>query len=115
MIGVRENKITRVPLMEAVAMTRAVADAIGAKDFEKAMSMRDPEFYQGLEGFFATSTLFKEKQLPHCRVCLSYPIKLNLITYHTENACCNYAVRPFVLYITNAISFYVAWAPQLAA
>ncbi|KAG1771003.1 phosphofructokinase domain-containing protein [Suillus occidentalis] len=67
MIGVRENKITRVPLMEAVAMTRAVADAIGAKDFEKAMSMRDPEFYQGLEGFFATSTLFKEKQLPHCR------------------------------------------------
>jgi 6-phosphofructokinase 1 len=67
MIGVRENKITRVPLMEAVAMTRAVADAIGAKDFAKAMSMRDPEFYQSLEGFFATSTLFKEKQLPHHR------------------------------------------------
>lgn len=67
MIGVRENKIIRVPLMEAVAMTRAVADAIGAKDFAKAMSMRDPEFYQSLEGFFATSTLFKEKQLPHHR------------------------------------------------
>lgn len=67
MIGVRENKIIRVPLMEAVAMTRAVADAIGAKDFAKAMSMRDPEFYQSLEGFFATSTLFKEKQLPHYR------------------------------------------------
>ncbi|KAG1750121.1 phosphofructokinase domain-containing protein [Suillus lakei] len=67
MIGVRENKITRVPLMEAVAMTRAVADAISAKDFEKAMSMRDPEFFQSLEGFFATSTLFKEKQLPHHR------------------------------------------------
>ncbi|KAG2140125.1 phosphofructokinase domain-containing protein [Suillus clintonianus] len=67
MIGVRENKITRVPLMEAVAMTRAVADAIGAKDFTKAMSMRDPEFFQSLEGFHATSTLFKEKQLPHHR------------------------------------------------
>lgn len=96
MIGVRENKITRVPLMEAVAMTRAVADAIGAKDFEKAMSMRDPEFYQGLEGFFATSTLFKEKQLPHCRVSLSYAVKLNLTSYHPENACCNYAVRPLI-------------------
>lgn len=80
MIGVRENKIIRVPLMEAVAMTRAVADAIGAKDFAKAMSMRDPEFYQSLEGFFATSTLFKEKQLPHYRVSLSYSIKLNLIS-----------------------------------
>ncbi|OAX37383.1 6-phosphofructokinase [Rhizopogon vinicolor AM-OR11-026] len=67
MIGVRENKITRVPLMEAVAMTRAVADAIAAKDFAKAMSMRDPEFYQSLEGFVATSTLFTEKQLPHHR------------------------------------------------
>ncbi|KAG1733599.1 phosphofructokinase domain-containing protein [Suillus paluster] len=65
MIGVRENKITRVPLMEAVAMTRAVAEAIAAKDFAKAISMRDPEFLQSLEGFFATSTLFKEKQLPH--------------------------------------------------
>ncbi|KAG0695900.1 phosphofructokinase domain-containing protein [Suillus ampliporus] len=65
MIGVRENKIIRVPLMEAVAMTRGVADAIAAKDFAKAMSMRDPEFFQSLEGFFATSTLFKEKQLPH--------------------------------------------------
>jgi len=69
MIGIRENKITRVPLMEAVAMTRSVADAIAAKDFTKAMSMRDPEFFQSLEGFFATSTLFTEKQLPHHRVC----------------------------------------------
>lgn len=101
MIGVRENKITRVPLMEAVAMTRAVADAIGAKDFAKAMSMRDPEFYQSLEGFFATSTLFKEKQLPHCRVSLSYLIKLNLISCRTENARCNYAVRLCILCITE--------------
>ncbi|KAH7930171.1 6-phosphofructokinase [Leucogyrophana mollusca] len=65
MIGVRENKITRVPLMEAVAMTRAVAEAIAAKDFAKAMSLRDPEFHQSLEGFFATSALYKEKQLAH--------------------------------------------------
>ncbi|KIJ10708.1 6-phosphofructokinase [Paxillus involutus ATCC 200175] len=63
MIGVRENKITRVPLMEAVAMTKAVADAITAKDFAKAMSLRDPEFLQSFENFLTTSTLFKEKQL----------------------------------------------------
>jgi 6-phosphofructokinase 1 len=92
MIGVRENKITRVPLMVAVAMTRAVADAIAAKDFTKAMSMRDPEFCQSLEGFFATSTLFTEKQLPHHKVSLSHSIKATLIPIFVENACCNYAV-----------------------
>ncbi|EIW83885.1 6-phosphofructokinase [Coniophora puteana RWD-64-598 SS2] len=64
MIGVRENKITRVPLVEAVKMTKAVAEAINNKDFKKAMSLRDPEFAQGLEGFTATASLFKEKQLP---------------------------------------------------
>ncbi|KIK91477.1 hypothetical protein PAXRUDRAFT_830827 [Paxillus rubicundulus Ve08.2h10] len=63
MIGVRENKITRVPLIEAVAMTKAVADAIAAKDFAKAMSLRDPEFLQSLDNFLTTSTLYKEKQL----------------------------------------------------
>ncbi|KAF8557460.1 6-phosphofructokinase [Imleria badia] len=64
MIGVRENKITRVPLMEAVAMTKAVADAIAEKDFAKAMSLRDPEFLQSLDNFLTTSTLYTEKQLP---------------------------------------------------
>ncbi|KAG6374484.1 phosphofructokinase domain-containing protein [Boletus reticuloceps] len=64
MIGVRENKITRVPLMKAVEMTKAVADAIAAKDFAKAMSLRDPEFLHSLENFFTTSTLYTEKQLP---------------------------------------------------
>ncbi|KAI5992115.1 hypothetical protein EDD15DRAFT_2271923 [Pisolithus albus] len=59
----RENKNTRVPLMEAVAMTRAVADAIAAKDFAKAMSLRDPEFLQSPEGFMTASLLYKEKML----------------------------------------------------
>ncbi|KAI6018041.1 hypothetical protein PISMIDRAFT_121160, partial [Pisolithus microcarpus 441] len=61
MIGVRENKITRVPLMEAVEMTRTVADAIAAKNFAKAVALRDPEFLQSLEGFMTTSLPYKEK------------------------------------------------------
>ncbi|KAF9468115.1 phosphofructokinase domain-containing protein [Collybia nuda] len=64
MIGIQENKITRVPLMEAVEMTRAVAQAVSEKDFEKAMSLRDPEFVESLDGFVATATLSKEKLLP---------------------------------------------------
>ncbi|KAI0787640.1 6-phosphofructokinase [Fomes fomentarius] len=65
MIGVRENKITRVPLMEAVKQTREVAQAIAEKDFEKAMSLRDPEFRETLDGFYATSILESEPKLPH--------------------------------------------------
>ncbi|KZV60304.1 6-phosphofructokinase [Peniophora sp. CONT] len=57
MIGIRENVITRVPLMDAVAQTRSVADAIAAKDFDKAMHMRDPEFKESLQGFFYTANL----------------------------------------------------------
>ncbi|KAI8980210.1 6-phosphofructokinase [Trametes punicea] len=65
MIGVRENKITRVPLMDAVKRTREVAQAISEKDFAKAMSLRDPEFCEVLEGFYATSMLEQEPKLPH--------------------------------------------------
>ncbi|KAI0775182.1 6-phosphofructokinase [Trametes elegans] len=65
MIGVRENKITRVPLMEAVQMTRQVSEAISQKDFKKAMSLRDPEFGETLEGFYTTSVLDYEPRLPH--------------------------------------------------
>ncbi|OBZ72450.1 ATP-dependent 6-phosphofructokinase [Grifola frondosa] len=65
MIGIRENKITRVPLMEAVEMTRQVSVAIAEKNFPKAMSLRDPEFSESLEGFFATSILESEPKLPH--------------------------------------------------
>ncbi|KAA1467507.1 6-phosphofructokinase [Dentipellis sp. KUC8613] len=64
MIGIRENKITRVPLVEAVKMTKAVAKAIEEKDFDKAMSLRDPEFRESLDGFIATSTLETEPHLP---------------------------------------------------
>lgn len=48
--------------------TRAVAQAVSDKDFERAMSLRDPEFCESLEGFIATSTLEKEKKLPENKV-----------------------------------------------
>ncbi|TFY75434.1 hypothetical protein EWM64_g8579 [Hericium alpestre] len=64
MIGVRENKIIRVPLMDAVKMTKAVADAISNKDFDKAISLRDTEFRDSLQGFHITSALETEPLLP---------------------------------------------------
>ena len=43
-IGIRENRITHYPLMQAVAETHAVADAIKNKQYNKAMEMRGGSF-----------------------------------------------------------------------
>ncbi|KAF8632256.1 hypothetical protein AX15_002001 [Amanita polypyramis BW_CC] len=64
MIGVAENKIMRVPLMEAVAQTRSIARAISEKNFDLAMQLRGHEFIESLEHFFATATVSTEKLLP---------------------------------------------------
>ncbi|GJJ08561.1 hypothetical protein Clacol_002780 [Clathrus columnatus] len=79
MIGMRENKIIRIPLVEAVNMTRAVAQAINEKDFEKAMSLRDPEFIEILGAFKATSLLDDSFKLPadkRLRIAIMHPKSL---------------------------------------
>jgi 6-phosphofructokinase 1 len=43
-VGTKANHITHFPLMECVEKTRAVAEAIAAKDYEKAMSLRSTSF-----------------------------------------------------------------------
>lgn len=64
MIGMQEHRVHRVPLVEAVKMTKDVAEAIKKQDFDRAMSLRDPEFRESLEGFIATSTLEAHALLP---------------------------------------------------
>ena len=85
----RENRVHRVPLVQAVQMvtldyiyarhppdlsqTKAVAEAIENRDFDKAMSLRDPEFRESLEGFIATSSLVAHPLLPPEKVRIGYP------------------------------------------
>ncbi|KAF9524827.1 6-phosphofructokinase [Crepidotus variabilis] len=65
MIGVQENKITRVPLMDAVKMTRAVATAVKEKNFDRALALRGTEFNEMLAAFHATSSFpDKSSKLP---------------------------------------------------
>lgn len=64
MIGISENKITKIPLLEAVAKTQAVAAAIANKDFAKAMSFRDSEFRDMLDAFHVSSSLAATDRLP---------------------------------------------------
>src|SRR5688572_12281571 len=50
-IGIRNNRMTRLPLMESVRKTQAVAEAIEAKDYERAMSLRSSSFRDAFKTF----------------------------------------------------------------
>ncbi|PFH52956.1 hypothetical protein AMATHDRAFT_55841 [Amanita thiersii Skay4041] len=64
MIGLAENKIIRVPLVEAVAKTKSIAKAVADKDFDLAMNLRGQEYIETLEQFVNISTLVYEPALP---------------------------------------------------
>lgn len=65
LIGIEENKIVRLLLVDAVRITKSVADAIENKDFAKAMSMRDTDFVDHLNNFMAiNSANHEEPTLP---------------------------------------------------
>src|SRR5574339_457247 len=46
MVGTKANRIIRLPLVECVERTRQVAEAIQARDYERAMSLRSTSFNQ---------------------------------------------------------------------
>ncbi|KIH87346.1 6-phosphofructokinase [Sporothrix brasiliensis 5110] len=56
-IAITENKIVRKPLMQAVQATKSVASAIEARDFDKAMSLRDTEFSDQYRSYMMTATV----------------------------------------------------------
>ncbi|KAJ5943748.1 hypothetical protein N7516_003916 [Penicillium verrucosum] len=55
-ITIRENKIMRTPLMEAVQATKDVTGKIDKKDFDVAMELRDPEFKEYYNAYLTTAT-----------------------------------------------------------
>lgn len=69
-IAITENKIVRKPLMQAVKETKEVATAVDAKDFEKAMSLRDTEFSDQYRCYLTTTdAMLHENKLPDKEVC----------------------------------------------
>jgi 6-phosphofructokinase 1 len=67
-IGLAENAIIRQPMMEAVAQTQEVAKRIAAKDFNGALALRDPEFEECLQAFYASSRIDDKYLLPENQV-----------------------------------------------
>lgn len=69
-IAINENKITRKPLVQAVLDTQEVAKAIEARDFDKAMGLRDTEFTDMYQSYMTTTAtgLNKSMLLPQTKV-----------------------------------------------
>jgi len=61
-IGIRENRVTRSPLMESVHQTRAVAKTIKSGDYDQAMNMRGGSFR---EAFASFRTLVRTRPRAH--------------------------------------------------
>lgn len=57
LIGTNNNKITCGPLMKAVKLTHAVAEAIGQKNFARAMELRDPQFADEYDSYIASTII----------------------------------------------------------
>lgn len=69
-IAINENKIVRKPLMKAVAETKELSKAVDAKDFEKAMGLRDTEFADQYRSYLTTTNvLVEDNKLPQDKVC----------------------------------------------
>lgn len=50
-IGIRNNRMTRLSMMECVEQTQSVVAAIEAKDYERAMSLRSSSFKNAFDTF----------------------------------------------------------------
>ncbi|OBT47270.1 6-phosphofructokinase [Pseudogymnoascus sp. WSF 3629] len=62
-IAINENKIVRKPLMQAVRDTQEVAKAIQARDFDRAMSLRDTEFAEIYASYLITTATSLDKAM----------------------------------------------------
>lgn len=60
-IGIQGNKLTRTPLSTALAKTKAVADAVAAKNYDEALALRGQSF---AESFQVVRTLVRAKPHP---------------------------------------------------
>lgn len=94
LIGILENKIIRMPLVESVKLTKAVAAAIESKNFDKAISLRDTEFIELYENFISTTVNDNgSERLPEDK-------RLNVAIVHVgaPSAALNAATRAATLY-----------------
>ena len=64
LIGIRENSLIHTPLMDCVNKTRQVADAIAAKDYHQAMTLRGSSFEDSMRAFWTLVQAHPQKPEP---------------------------------------------------
>jgi 6-phosphofructokinase len=95
MIGMSNNKIISIPLMEAVKLTKEVSSAISRKEFAHAMELRDPDFSSSFNAYIESSLKSRADAnlLPENKVvCFYIAIKNWYFTYRCtgrRNECRN--------------------------
>lgn len=94
MIGIIENKIVRRNLVEAVAATQEVAKAIKAKDFDKAMSLRDTEFAESYQNFLTINSADRET----AKCPSDKPLNIAVINIGAPAGGMNSAIRAMAAY-----------------
>ncbi|NTW97666.1 MAG: 6-phosphofructokinase, partial [Oscillochloris sp.] len=88
LIGLRENRVTRVPLMGCVVNSRAVAEAIEAQDYVRAMELRGRSFGEAFRTF---GTLVQSQ--PHKVHSTERPLRLAVVHSGGPSPGMNTAVR----------------------
>jgi 6-phosphofructokinase 1 len=91
LIGMRYNRVSRLPLMECVHQTHAVAEAISGRNYERAMELRGGSFKDGFRTF---RTLLRA--LPHEPEPGQRRFRLALLTAGAPAPGMNTAVRAAV-------------------
>ncbi len=90
-IGLRENRVTREPLMDAVRKTHAVAEAIHEHRYDDAMQLRGNSF---TEAFQAYRTLVRASE--HTYTGTGRPLRLAIMNAGSPSPGMNPAVRAAV-------------------
>jgi 6-phosphofructokinase 1 len=96
LIGMRYNRITHLPLMECVRETHAVAEAIAAGEYERAMELRGGSFR---EAYRTMTTLVRA--MPHPPPPGQRPLRLAVLTAGAPASGMNTAVRAAVRLATD--------------
>lgn len=97
MIGIQNNRIVRIPLVEAVKTTKSVATAIKEKRFDDAMSLRDSTFKEFYKNFLSISQDDDDKKL----LPVEERLNIGIIQVGAPTAALNPATRAIVLYLLS--------------
>ncbi|KAI9739359.1 MAG: 6-phosphofructokinase, alpha subunit [Cirrosporium novae-zelandiae] len=94
MIAITENKIVRKPLVDAVKLTKDVAAAIKAKEWDVAMGYRDTEFAEIYSAYMMTT----QTDDPKMRLPEEKRMRVGIVNVGAPAGGMNSAVRAAVAY-----------------